>query len=79
MAQIKLTKPKIDALTPKQSRYYLWDSDVQGLCIRVAPNGRKTFDVFYRTHDGTQRFYHIGPYGAVTLVQAREEARSILA
>ena len=51
-----------------------WDKD--GLCLQVSQGGSKTF---YFVH-GTQRsFLKIGPYPTISLAQARERVRSIVA
>ncbi|MET0341954.1 MAG: Arm DNA-binding domain-containing protein, partial [Polyangiales bacterium] len=68
----------IDAAQPKGSRYVLWDSEVVGLGLSVHPTGRKVFVLKYRTRDGMQRKPALGPYGALTLHQARDLAKGML-
>jgi hypothetical protein len=42
-AAIEFSKPKLDALKPKSSAYFLSDAKVAGHYVRVAPNGQKWF------------------------------------
>jgi hypothetical protein len=44
----KLTKAIIAAAAPQSKDLLLWDSEVRGLHIRIAPSGRKTFAYQYR-------------------------------
>jgi integrase len=56
-----------------------WDAALPGFGLKVTPKGRKVFIVQYRTRgEGRSRKYTIGPYGAFTLVEAREEAHRVL-
>lgn len=79
MPSIKLTKSTIDALLvlPKDNVY--WDSSLPGFGVKVTPKGRKVFIVLYRTGGAGSRLrkYTIGPYGRVTLAQARAQAQKI--
>ena len=60
------------------SRYVLWDDDVRGLGLRVFPTGKKSFILFYRA-GSRQRQMTLGPYGVLTLQQARAKAQQVLA
>lgn len=51
-----------------------WDDELPGFGVRVWPSGKKTFFLVYR-HLGRQRYLTIGPYGVLTLHQAREMGR----
>ena len=79
MPRIKLTKSAIDALPTKASDVVYWDSGCPGFGVKVTPKGRKVFVVLYRTGGaGSQlRKYTIGPYGKVTLHQARVAAQKV--
>jgi integrase len=71
-----------NAPPPKENEktgYILWDTEVKGLGCRISPKGKKTFVVFYRTLDGTQRKPRIEDFGAITLDKARKIAQDILA
>jgi integrase len=81
MPRIRLTKSIIDALpTPKSDTVY-WDSGCPGFGVKVTPKGRKVFVVLYRTGcaGSKLRKYTIGPYGRVTLHQARVAAQKVFA
>ncbi len=54
------------------------DDKIRGLSLR-AFEGRKSFYLFYRTKTGVQRRPKLGDWGAMTLTQARNAAREILA
>jgi integrase len=81
MPRVKLTKSTIDALpTPVRDIVY-WDSASPGFGVKVTPKGRKVFIVLYRAGGARSRLrkYTIGPYGRVTLHQARAAALKIFA
>lgn len=72
----KLTKAKIDSATYQgdgKSRHVLWDLDIAGFGCRIYPNNRKAFIFSYR-HQGRKRLFTIGPFGIMTLEQARKKA-----
>src|SRR5690242_20099330 len=79
MPRIRLTKSAIDALPrpPKETVY--WDAGSPGFGVKVTPTGRKVFIVLYRTAGAGSRLrkYTIGPYGRVTLHQARVAAQKV--
>jgi integrase len=58
-----------------------WDVGCPGFGVKVTPKGRKVFIVLYRAGgEGSRlRKYTIGPYGRVTLHQARATALKIFA
>jgi integrase len=81
MPRLKLTKSAIDALpTPPKDIVY-WDSGCPGFGVKIAPKGRKVFIVLYRAGGTGSRLrkYTIGPYGRITLHQARAAALKIFA
>src|SRR5919106_4524284 len=79
MPKVKLTKSAVDALpTPAKDTVY-WDSGCPGFGVKVTPKGRKVFIVLYRAAGARLRKYTIGPYGRVTLHQARAAALKIFA
>jgi integrase len=77
----KLTKSTIDALPTPQSDTVYWDAAMPGFGVKVTPKGRKVFVVLYRTGRGGSKLrkYTIGPYGRVTLHQARVAAQKVFA
>src|SRR5271169_3026914 len=81
MPRIKLTKSSIDALPTPSSDEIYWDVGCPGFGVKVTPMGRKVFIVLYRTGGAGSRLrkYTIGPYGRVTLHQARAAAQKVFA
>src|SRR5258708_39677832 len=81
MPRIRLTKSAIDALPTPKSDVVYWDAGCPGFGVKVTPKGRKVFIVLYRTAGAGSRLrkYTIGPYGRVTLHQARAAAQQIFA
>src|SRR5205809_6423122 len=81
MPRIRLTKSTIDALPTPQSDVVYWDSGCPGFGVKVTPKGRKVFIVLYRTGGAGSKLrkYTIGPYGRVTLHQARVAAQKVFA
>src|SRR6266568_1058912 len=81
MPRIKLTKSVIDALATPPKEVVYWDSASPGFGVKVTPKGRKVFIVLYRTAGAGSRLrkYTIGPYGRVTLHQARVAAQKVYA
>lgn len=82
----KLTKVLIDTLRywgdEKGKQWCVaWDITMPGFGIRVHPGERKVFILRYRTpggRRGRKRFLTLGPYGTLTLDQARKLARQHL-
>ena len=81
MPRFKLTKNAIDALPTPQTDTVYWDAGAPGFGVKVTPKGRKVFIVLYRTGGAGSKLrkYTIGPYGRVTLHQARVAAQKVFA
>src|SRR6266487_7000914 len=81
MPRVKLTKTVIDGLPIPKSDTVYWDAAAPGFGVKVTPTGRKVFIVLYRTGGGGSKLrkYTIGPYGRVTLHQARVAAQKVFA
>src|SRR5689334_24698897 len=81
MPRLKLTKSAIEALATPTKDIVYWDSGSPGFGLKVTPKGRKVFIVLYRTAGAGSKLrkYTIGPYGRVTLHQARVAAQKVLA
>lgn len=78
MKKPKLTKTVVDALQPRGSDYVTWCGALPGFGVRTRPTGRKAFIAQYDFH-GLTRKVTIGTYGTLTVEQAREKARAVLA
>lgn len=73
-----LTKTDVDRLKydpTGPAQQILWDEDVAGFGVRVYASGLKSFVLSYRTTAGRVRMMTIGPYGSLTVKQARERAQ----
>ena len=81
MPRLKLTKSAIDALPVPKLDTVHWDAAAPGFGVKVTPTGRKIFIVLYRTGGAGSKLrkYTIGPYGRVTLHQARVAAQKVFA
>jgi integrase len=81
MPRIRLTKNAIDALPRGKSDVVYWDAGYPGFGVKVRPKGRKVFIVLYRAGGAGSKLrkYTIGPYGRVTLHQARVAAHKVFA
>lgn len=79
MQKIKLTVRSIEAITSGPKDMIYWDSELTGFGLKVTPKGRRSFFVYYRTTDHTQRRPLIGTYPAMRPEQARTIAREWLA
>src|SRR3954469_21303122 len=79
MPRLRLTKGAIDALPIPPTDTVHWDEATPGFGVKVTPKGRKVFIVLYRTGGAGSRLrkYTIGPYGKVTLHQARVAAQKV--
>jgi integrase len=78
-AATKLTKPVVEAARPGQ---WLWDGGdggLKGFGLRVTPAGAKTFIIRYRLPSGVQKYARIAAYPALTVDEARGEAKAKLA
>ena len=81
MPRVKLTKSAIDGFPTATKDVVYWDSGYPGFGVKVTPKGRKVFIVLYRAGGAGSRLrkYTIGPYGRITLHQARAAALKIFA
>lgn len=75
----KLTKRHVESLPVKASRYDVFDGELSGFHIRISPNGKRTYQLYYRTGSGQERRPKIGQHGAITCEQARDIAKRWLA
>ncbi|MCB2072480.1 MAG: tyrosine-type recombinase/integrase [Novosphingobium sp.] len=78
MTKPKLTKSIVDALQPADRDYVTWCGQLPGFGVRTRPTGRKSYIAQY-DFNGRTRKVTIGTHGAMTVDQARDEARAVLA
>src|SRR5215207_2990694 len=77
----KLTKRTVDACSAPAQRFTIWDADLKGFGLRVAPTGVKSYIARYRVgggRSGALRQVTLGRYGVVTPDEARALARKTL-
>jgi integrase len=81
---VKLTAQRVTAakyagrrLGDSWSRCVLWDTELKGFGLRVLPSGEKSFVLAYR-HAGRKRLMVIGRADALSVDQARQNARAYL-
>ena len=78
-----LTEPGIKkmARAPKGKRVEKYDSGADGLCLRITDRGTKTWCISYHFPDDNGDIKHhrftIGPWPAIGVVEARDQARLI--
>src|SRR5436305_75337 len=76
-----ITLKAIDTLPVENADVVYWDAVCPGFGVKVTPKGRKVFIVMYRTGGAGSRVrkFTIGPFGRVTLHQARIAAQKVFA
>ena len=74
MPKQKLSYPFLSNLAAPEKRTEYYDTVVDGLLVRVTPNGYKTFALAYGTEG---KRYTIGPFPAIGLAEARDVAKSL--
>ena len=70
---MKLTSKAIKSLKYAGGWDVRWDDVVTGLGLRIYPSGKKAFVVSYRA-GGRKRLMVLGPFGVLTVEQARGAA-----
>ena len=70
----KIAKRVVDAATPKEHRYIIWDQEIKGFGLLVMPSGIKSYFYQYRNAEGRQRRATIGKHGEWTPTEARAKA-----
>lgn len=73
----RLTKQVVDAATPTEKDFFIWDEKLSGFGLRVFNSGRKSYLIQYRSGGRTRRFT-IGAHGTLTADEARNRARALL-
>ena len=72
----KLTKRIVEGIIPSEKETFVWDTEVPGFGLRVWPSGKRVFVYQYRNAYGQTRRPALGKFGAVTVEQARQKART---
>ena len=79
---VKLTKRTVDAITPGDRASIVYDTDLKGFGVRIAPNGSLSWLVEYRPGAGGRRVAKRRMYFGgreFTPEQARQAAKEMLA
>ena len=69
---------RIRAARPRDKRYDIRDDVITGLCLRIFPSGVRTF-ALSRMARGRRRYATVGNAETMTLPEARNEARKLIA
>ena len=59
-------KRLVDAATPRDTEYQIYDGEIPGLALRINPSGRKVYALYYRTASGRKRNLTLGKHGSLT-------------
>lgn len=73
----KLTKRSIDSFSASDRPYRVFDTELTGFHVHVAPSGRKTFYLrFVSPVDGKRKDFKLGPLSSTKVAEARDQAES---
>ena len=78
MTTVALTERRVRDAKPRAADWTLWDAEVKGFGVRVAPGGAKSYLLMYRA-GGRQRRWTFGRAGEMGLAEARNVARREMA
>lgn len=73
--QAKITTRLLKSVSPRQTPYDVFDTDVTGFLLRVQPSGYMCYYFAYKTRGGRGKRLRIGPTTALTVAQARDLAQ----
>jgi integrase len=75
--KVRLTQRAVDAATPMDKDFYLWDQALTGFALKVMPSGRKTFILQYPSpSDRRTRRLTLGREADLTATYARKLAEA---
>ena len=72
-----LTKRIVEGARPKANDHFVWCGKTTGFGVRVYPSGKKIFVAQVRVGRSIRRV-RIGPFGPLTVEQARQRAKKII-
>ena len=78
MATARLSQRRIDALKPRKSAYDVRDPELKSFGVRILPSGAKRYFI-HTQHDGRRVWRLVGKTDDVSVDEARERARAMLA
>ncbi|MCK0139298.1 site-specific integrase [Aliiroseovarius sp. F47248L] len=76
--RLRLSKALIDRMAPGSKDYFVKDSEITQLHLKVTPAGNKSFLVRYRNEAGQERKYKLGGYPTLNVAKARKQASEVL-
>jgi integrase len=74
-----LTKQVVESLIPGERNQFVWCGEMPGFGVKVTPAGKKVFVYQYRNATRQTKRFTIGTFPGLTVQQARDRAREILA
>lgn len=76
----KLTKSVIDSNAPKESNYFIWDTEIKGFGCQILKGGKKTYAFYYLSPVTRKKAsIKIGSHGNITVDFARNKAKALSA
>ena len=78
MATLHLTQHRVDTLKPRKNILDVRDTELKGFGIRIMPSGTRRYFV-HSQHEGRRIWKTFDDAGTVTVTQARQRARVMLA
>ena len=78
MATLHLTQHRVDTLKPKKVILEVRDTELKGFGIRIMPSGARRYFI-HSQHEGRRFWKTFEDAGAMSVAQARERARAMLA
>jgi integrase len=76
---VKLTQGNFLSVMPKGKSPWITDSEMRGLRLYIAKDGRRTWYIYYEADGKRNKSYKLGAAEVLTVGQAREMARDFLA
>ena len=76
--KVKFADSALRHLKSHRVKYDVHDPEGAPLVLRVSSDGRKTWMVCYSSPTGVMQFRAIGKYPMMSIVEAREKARSVV-
>jgi hypothetical protein len=77
--QAKITTRLLKSLSPRQTPYDVFDTEVTGFLLRIQPSGYMCYYFAYKTRGGQGKRFRMGPTTALTVAQARDLAQQCAA
>ena len=78
MATLHLTQKRVDSFKPRKLILDVRDTELKGFGIRIMPSGTRRYFI-HSQHEGRRLWKTFDDAGAVTVAQARQRARAMLA